>query len=328
MTQYVIGVDGGGTKTEFVLLDFSGNIIGRERGESTNYQVVGGEKLKQELIDCFSRLLNSTNVSSNKIEQIFLGLAGAGRESDRKEIVALFRDTDFSEKITVDSDAMVALAGAFGTRPGIIIISGTGAICFGKNSEGRVVRAGGWGYLLGDEGSGYFIGREAIIAALKDLDARGEKTKLRKKLEEHFELSSIDQIIPQVYQNRIDRVAIANLAPIVFEQTNQGDTIAEEIIRNTGKELGRLAKAVAQKLNFKADEIKVALIGSIFKQKDMLINEISKELYEVSWNVEIIDPMFAPQFGAAMVALQKSGIEINEQLIKNLQYSIKQNSSL
>ena len=328
MTQYVIGVDGGGTKTEFVLLDFSGNIIGRERGESTNYQVVGGEKLKQELIDCFSRLLNSTNVSSNKIEQIFLGLAGAGRESDRKEIVALFRDTDFSEKITVDSDAMVALAGAFGTRPGIIIISGTGAICFGKNSEGRVVRAGGWGYLLGDEGSGYFIGREAIIAALKDLDGRGEKTKLRKKLEEHFELSSIDQIIPQVYQNRIDRVAIANLAPIVFEQTNQGDTIAEEIIRNTGKELGRLAKAVAQKLNFKADEIKVALIGSIFKQKDMLINEISKELYEVSWNVEIIDPMFAPQFGAAMVALQKSGIEINEQLIKNLQYSIKQNSSL
>lgn len=218
---------------------------------------------------------------------------------------------------------MVALAGAFGTNPGIIIIAGTGAICFGKNSEGKLVRSGGWGYLLGDEGSGYFIGREAIIAALKDLDGRGEKTKLRSKLEKHFKLSSIDQIIPHIYQNRIDRVAIADLAPIVFEQASQGDAIAEEIIRRTGKELGSLAKSVAQHLNFESDEIKVALIGSIFKQKDMLINEISKELYEISWNVEISDPMFAPQYGAALLALQKSGAEINEMLLKNLQYSIK-----
>jgi len=328
MSRYVIGVDGGGTKTEFVLLDYSGNIIGRERGDSTNYQAVGGAKLKQELINCYNRLLNSTNVSSSKIEQIFLGLAGAGRESDRKEIIALFRDTEFDGKIAVDSDAMVALAGAFGTGPGIIVISGTGAICFGKNSKGTIVRAGGWGYLLGDEGSGYFIGREAIIAALKDLDGRGEKTNLREKIAEHFKLSSIDQIIPQVYQNRIDRIAIANLAPIVFEQTNRGDAIAEEIIRTAGKELGKLAKAVAQQLNFEADEIKVALIGSIFKQKDMLINEISKELYEISWNVEIIDPMFAPQYGAALVALQKAGIEINEELLKNLQQSINQINSL
>ena len=328
MNRYVIGVDGGGTKTEFVLLDYSGNIIGQQKGDSTNYQAVGGTKLKEEIGRCFTMLLNSTNVSSNKIEQLFLGLAGAGRESDRKEIIALFSDTDFSEKITVDSDAMVALAGAFGTGPGIIIISGTGAICFGKNSEGKVVRAGGWGYLLGDEGSGYFIGREAIIAALKELDGRGEKTKLRDRLEEHFKLSSIDQIIPHIYQNRIDRIAIANFAPIVFEQTSQGDAIAEKIIRTTGKELGRLAKAVAQQLKFEADEIKVAFIGSIFKQKDMLINEISKELYEISWNVEISDPMFAPQYGAALLALQKAGIEINEELLKNLQYSIKQSSGL
>jgi len=328
MNHYVIGVDGGGTKTEFVLLSYSGNVIGRAKGDSTNYQAIGGEKLKDELLKGFTALMNSTNVSSSKINLIFLGLAGAGRESDRKEIMALFSDTEFDQKIAVDSDAMVALAGAFGTGPGIIIIAGTGAICFGKGSSGLIVRAGGWGYLLGDEGSGYFIGREAIIAALKDHDGRGEKTSLRGSLEKHFNISSIDQIIPHIYQNRIDRVAIANLAPTVFEQALQGDIIAEEIIRRTGKELGILARAVAQQLNFGGNEIKVALIGSIFKQKDLLINEISKELYEVTWNIAINDPIFAPQYGAALLALQKSGIEINEMLLTNLRDSIKHIGSI
>ena len=138
----------------------------------------------------------------------------------------------------------------------------------------------------------------------------------------------MDQIIPQIYQNRIDRVAIADLAPIVFEQAGQGDAVAEEIIRRTGKELGILAKAVAQYLNFESDEIKVSLIGSIFKQKEVLINEISKELYEISWNLEISDPMFAPQYGAALLALKKSEIKIDDILLKNLWNSVKQMGSV
>jgi len=328
MNHYVIGVDGGGTKTEFVLLDYSGNVIGKLKGESTNYQVIGGKKLKEEILDGFTKIMNITNISPNKINCVFLGLAGAGRKNDQEEIIALFSDTEFSGKILVDSDAMAALAGAFGTGPGIIIISGTGAICFGKNNEGKVVRSGGWGYLLGDEGSGYFMGHEAIIAALKDLDGRGDKTKLRNRLEEHFKLTTIDQIIPYIYQEKIDRVAIADLALIVFEMANQGDAIAEQIVRRTGRELGILAKAVAHQLYFENNEIKVALIGSMFKQKEMFINEISKELYEISWNVEISDPMFEPQYGAALLALQKVEVEINEVLLNNIQYSIKQSGEM
>jgi len=323
MNHYVIGVDGGGTKTELVLVDISGNYIGRAKVGSSNYQGIGGEKLKETLLEGFSQLMKSTNVIDQKIDHIFLGLAGAGRESDRKEIKALFNNTEFQDKISVDSDAIVALAGAFGTAPGIIIISGTGSICFGKSSEGKVVRSGGWGYLLGDEGSGYYIGRKATMAALKDFDGRGDKTKLRSALEQHFNLTSIELIIPQIYQNKIDRIAIAQLAPIVFEYANNGDGVAEEIIRQTGRELGKLAKAVAEKLNFSNEEIRVALIGSIFKQKEMLINDISKELYEISWNIEISDSLFEPQFGAALMAMQKCKIEINEALLENLRYSIQ-----
>ncbi len=322
MTHYVIGVDGGGTKTELALIDLEGNLVGMERVGSTNYQAVGGEKLRDELLEGFSALANGTNVDIDRIDHIFLGLAGAGRQQDQEEIKALFDDTVFAGKITVDSDAIVALAGAFGTKPGIILIAGTGAICFGSNQDGKVVRSGGWGYLLGDEGSGYYFGREAIMAALKDFDGRGEKTDLKEKLKQHFELDSIDKIIPLIYQNKIDRVAVANIAPLVFELAKGGDLISEEIVRKAGIEMGLLTKSVANQLAFSGEEINVALIGSIFKQRDMLVNQISKELFEISWNVTIVEPRFQPTFGSALMGLKKQNVQIDEDLLFNLEMSI------
>jgi len=322
MTHYVIGVDGGGTKTDLVLVDLAGNLVGMEKVGSTNYQAVGGEKLRDELLEGFSGLANATNVDIDRIDHIFLGLAGAGRETDQEEIKTLFDDTVFAGKITVDSDAIVALAGAFGTNPGIILIAGTGAICFGSNQDGKIVRSGGWGYLLGDEGSGYYIGREAIMASLKDFDGRGEKTKLKEKLEQRFELDSIDKIIPFIYQDEIDRVIIANIAPLVFDCVKEGDFISGEIIRKTGHEMGLLAKSVAKQLGFSGEEINVSLIGSIFKQKEMLVNQISKELFEISWNVTIVEPRFQPSFGAALMGLKKQNVNIDETLLSTLETSI------
>ncbi len=323
MTHYVIGVDGGGTKTELALIDLSGNLVGMEKVDSTNYQAVGAEKLRDELLEGFSSLINATNVDVGRIDHIFLGLAGAGRQKDQDEIKALFDDTIFRGKISVDSDAVVALAGAFGCQPGIIIIAGTGAICFGSNGVGKKVRSGGWGYLLGDEGSGYYIGREAILAALKDFDGRGEQTKLKERLRQLFKIDAIDKIIPLIYKNKIDRQAIAALAPLVFEMARDNDYVAEEIIRRTGFEMGLMAKAVARQLGFSGEEIKVALIGSVFKQKDMLISHISKELFEVSWNVTIVEPQFYPSIGAALMALKAKEIKIDEELLYNLETSIK-----
>ncbi|MBN2008642.1 hypothetical protein JW960_04760 [candidate division KSB1 bacterium] len=318
MDNFVIGVDGGGTKTEAVLVTQGGNIISRALGGSTNYQAVGGDKLKREILNMIDKLLKGANVPPAKITNIFLGLAGAGRKSDQETIERLFKDTEFQNSIVVDSDAIIALSGAFANQPGIILIAGTGAICFGRNSGGRVVRSGGWGYLLGDEGSGYYIGREAILAALKDLDGRGDRTSLRKEIEVKFQLRNIDEIIPRVYQQKIDRVAIADLTPMVFDEAKKGDEVAQMIIKQAGSELGKLAKSVAQKLGFSDDAIKVALIGSLFKQKEELINEIAKELYEISWDIEILDPQFGPSIGAAILALEKAEVEISEMVLANL----------
>ena len=318
MGSYVIGVDGGGTKTDAVLVDSAGKVLSRVRGGSSNYQALGPAKLKDVLMSIFNEILTKAMITSSSLNRIYLGLAGAGRLSDQQEIKNIFSDTEFKDLITVNSDAIIALAGAFSNQPGIILIAGTGAICFGKNNQGDVVRSGGWGYLLGDEGGGYYIGKSAIIASLKDFDGRGETTSLRPIIETKFNLTSIDQIIPLIYKNNIDRVMIADLAPIVFEQAKLNDTISRQIIKEVGVELGHLAKAVAKRLDFADEKIKIALIGSIFKQKDLLVKEISKELYEISWDIQIMEPNYDPAIGAAILALNEIGIELNEARLNNL----------
>ena len=318
MFKYVIGVDGGGTKTDVILVSHEGSIIGRILGSSTNYQAVGGEKLKLKITSLIKKLLNETNVRENEISHLYLGLAGAGRKSDQDTIKKCFDDTDFKGKITVESDTRIAMAGAFGNRPGIILIAGTGDICFGMNADGEFFRSGGWGYLLGDEGSGYHIGHEAINAALKDYDGRGEPTSLRRLLETKYQLKSIDEIIPLVYQSKIDRAAIAGLAPMVYEEVKKGDSVAQQIIKEIGAELRKLIKSVKQNLNFKDKRVKVALIGSIFKQKEMLIHEIRNELHEIVTDIELTEPEFEPSLGAVLLALIKSGITIDDHILCNL----------
>lgn len=319
---FYIGVDGGGTKTEFALIDENGNLVAKSKAGSTNYQAVGANRVRQELLSGLDRLLKTANLNPERVQKIFMGLAGAGRKNDQLEIKRFFDRTAYQGKVFVDTDAVIALAGAFATGPGIILISGTGSICYGKNQVGTFVRSGGWGYLLGDEGSGYFIGNNAIIASLKDFDGRGEPTKLKHEICHHFNLKSIDEIIPLIYQNKISRIQIADLAPIVFRVAEEGDVIAQEIIKRAGKELGILARAVAEKLGFEGEEIKVALVGSIFKQKERLITHISKELFELSWNISIDEPLFQPVYGAALLALKQANVQLTEELLNNLQNSI------
>ena len=321
MERYIIGVDGGGTETIGVLMNAAGLVLAHAKVGPTNYQAVGAEKLKAEI----DRLVQLLGVGEDKvfkkISHLYLGFAGVGRESDRKEVSALFAQNSLFEKVSIESDALIALAGAFGGAEGIIIIAGTGAICFGRSQDGPVVRSGGWGYLLGDEGSGYFMGQQAIMAALKDLDGRGDKTKLREMIEKRFELSRIDQIIPGIYKGKIDRMAIAGLAPLVFELAADNDTEAAEIVRRTGNEQGKMAKAVAEQLKLLNQKIRVALIGGIFNQKEILENEIAKELYELSWDVEITDPQYPPVIGAGILALQGISKTIDDDVLTNLNRS-------
>ncbi len=208
---YVVGVDGGGTRTRALLANDKGEVLAQAEGGVSNVQVIGPEKLASVITEVLGELRQQSRMADVVPDYMYLGLAGAGRASDRQAAQVALAKAGVANALTVDTDASIALAGAFPMGPGIIIIAGTGSICYGKAAGGEVVRCGGWGYLLGDEGSGYFIGREALLAALKDLDGRGPATTLRRRLEQACQVERIDLVISRVYGGDLDRAAIAAL---------------------------------------------------------------------------------------------------------------------
>ncbi|MCK5738098.1 hypothetical protein KAH55_02910 [bacterium] len=317
MEKLFIGVDGGGTETLGILTNETGVILATAKVGASNYQAVGAENLKVELESLFSQLGVDLTGKDKMVEGIYLGLAGAGRESDKQEIRAIFKNAPYVNQLNVDSDAMIALSGAFSGAPGIIIIAGTGAICFGKSADDHVVRSGGWGYLLGDEGSGFFMGQQAIMAALKDLDGRGPKTRLRAAIEKRFNLKQIDLIIPKIYKGEIDRPTIASIGPIVFELAADNDAVATELVSRTGKEQGKMARAVAEKLNLNNQKIQIGLIGGVFNRRDVLESEIIKQLSDLSGDIEIGEPQNPPVIGAAILAMKNSGVALTEKILGN-----------
>lgn len=320
--KLVVGLDGGGTKTKGVLLQETGEILARTAGEASNIQAIGPEKLSKVLHLLVNNLIEKAHIKPDQIDHLYAGLAGAGRQADRDAIGEIIERLHLAKRYTIDTDAAAALSGAFAGGAGIIVISGTGAICFGKSADGAIYRCGGWGYLLGDEGSGYYIGQQAVIAALKDWDGRGPKTELRPAIENRYDIASIDMIISQIYSGKIDRVEIASLAPVVFEKFDAGDECARQIISTAGKELGVLISATARRMSLQGEKVTVALIGSIFIQRDKLIPFMLTETKRVSEQIQFIDPRFEPAIGAAILALQKERISISEDLLSKIAISM------
>ncbi len=317
LKKYVIGIDGGGTKTKAVLAETSGVLQGAAEAGLSNVQIVGAETCARTVSDLIARLTSEVGIAQRDISHIYLGLAGAGRETDKALTYEALRAAGLHE-ITIETDARIALEGAFGGGDGIILICGTGSICFGSAQDGEMIRAGGYGYLLGDEGSGYFFGREALIRSLKDLDGRGVKTSLRIRLEKHFNLKRIDGVIPRVYGGDLDRASISALAPLVFDEAQKGDEQAQQIIATAASDQASLIIAVAEKMRIVDERIQVALIGSIFKQKEVLMPLIKEKLNAFPGAIELVSPRFEPAIGAVLLAIEFCGISVNEEILTNL----------
>jgi len=319
MSKYVIGVDGGGTHTKSILVRDDGQVLGTIASGAANFQQLGVEGVKKVCQDILTEMGKKFYLSATQIACWGVGLAGAGREHDRRIVVETIEALGFAGRVIVQSDAYVALTGAFLGKPGIVLICGTGSMSIGMNQKGEIARTGGWGYLLGDEGSGYDIGRRALVAALKDFDQRGSRTRLRSKLERYFGIATIDQIIPKIYSKEIGKDQIAALAPIVFETASEGDLVAANIIDTVIVDMASLILSVAKKLGFHEETpLVVACSGSVFNQKDVLFPKLSAQVATVYPNVSISQPRFEPVVGAAIMALEKIGIQPTEDVLDNL----------
>jgi N-acetylglucosamine kinase-like BadF-type ATPase len=323
-TQYILGFDGGGTHFAGCLLDHTGEILAVASHPPASVSKLK-EKIAEPIMILTCELQAKAGLTPGPVHAAGFCSTGLGRPSEQKMVEHALRERNLAEKIVAESDAMAALTGAFGGGSGIIVIAGTGVICFGRTPGGEIIRVGGWGYLLGDEGSGFALAQAGLIAALKDWDGRGPRTALRPIFEKHFNVTSIDLIITPIYSGDYDRGKIAELAPLVFDAAAHGDAVAKEIIRHTGLELGNLIRAAVSRGEWNVP-IPLAPVGNLFRRRDVLLPGFWEVLPPSQF--QLTNPRFAPVVGAALLAMMRSGVALTEDFLTKLERSWQEKISL
>src|SRR5499427_9513678 len=260
--MHVLGIDVGGTKTVCLLANDHGTILAEARETGANLQGVGELALEKALNSVMESALAGQRVTPLAI---CLGIAGVDRAEDQKVVRGIMDRIGYKATILIVNDALIALQAGIGDDPGIVIVSGTGSIAYGRNARGEAARAGGWGYVLGDEGSGYWIGRLALRAVVRHADGRGRETSLTPLLLGHFGLAGAAELIHKVYHEELAPGAIAALARLVQQARDEGDLVAAGILDQAAEELVHTAAAVMKRLEMEDESFSFVLAGGMFR---------------------------------------------------------------
>jgi N-acetylglucosamine kinase-like BadF-type ATPase len=308
--QYVLGLDGGGSRTLCVILDEGGREVSRGQGGPSNHQSVGVEAAKQAIHDAVTTALDA--IGNPMLKAACWGMAGLDRPEDEDIIKEMARALMPEVDVEVVHDSTIALVGGTGgKRVGVVIIAGTGSIAVGYHPSGRVARAGGWGHLLGDEGSGFYIALGGLNAATRAHDGRGPITILVDRLPRAVNVSTLEDLANRIYLEGWTAPEVANLAPVVLEAADEGDDQAMKIVEDAAMELALAARVVIETLGMEDETFEVVLSGGIFKGSPRMVEIIQKELSEVNPQAEVILPRQEPAIGAGLIALEaaRSGVK-------------------
>ena len=302
--RHVIGIDAGGTKTICLLADEQGRILSRVRGEGANLQAVGELQVEKILHTVMVQAIGDRRLVP---DAICLGIAGVDRPNDFAVVNGIMQRIGFNSRVVIVNDALIALETGAPGAPGVVIISGTGSIAYGRNAAGEAARSGGWGYVLGDEGSGYWIGRAALRAVLRAADHRGPRTMLTAMLLEHFDVSQPQLLLHEVYHHHLKPAAIGALASCVQSAFSEGDQAAAGILRGAADELEGAALSVARRLDLTADAFTFILSGGIFRAVPWLAGELAQRLPVSAPRSTTMLLDREPAEGAVTIALQEAG---------------------
>jgi N-acetylglucosamine kinase-like BadF-type ATPase len=298
--MHVLGIDVGGSKTICLLADDEGRIIASEREEGANLQGAGELALEKVLHTVMEKAIADRDVRPSAI---CLGIAGVDRAADEAVVYGIMKRIGYKARILVVNDALIALQAGIGGGPGIVIVSGTGSIAYGRNAAGDAARAGGWGSVLGDEGSGYWIGRLALRAVVRHADGRGRATMLTEKLLGHFHAERAAELIHRIYHDEVGPRAIASLAQYVQDARAEGDLVAIAILNQAADELITAGTAVMARLDLKDDPFTFVLAGGMFHAVPWLCDQLQLLLPALAPQSKTMRLDAEPAIGAVQLAL-------------------------
>lgn len=318
-----IGIDGGGTQTRALLTDHTGKVRGCGHAGSANRNHYSRESVRRTLSALFQETLSSLPASGH-LAAIFLGVGGISTQGDRQDllqIVGEIPEISPSVQVIVENDTVVGLTGGLSGRPGLSLIAGTGSACLGINPHGDRRLCGGWGALADDIGSAPWIGLQALQAVVRAEDGRASPTRLQQIVFDFLGLSEPRELISRVHNYGLERAELGRLAPRVARASEEGDAVAQQILREAAAGLSEMVQVTAKKL-FGDKGCELVLVGGLALSgapfQPMLIERIQTDCPQV----RVCDPEMSPVKGAVLEALRADGVAWTPDILANLKASI------
>jgi N-acetylglucosamine kinase-like BadF-type ATPase len=301
-----LGVDGGQSSTTALIGDEQGRILGRGVGGPCNHATAteGRAKLERAVSASLASACAEANLDPPNVHFAAACFGMSGGPDDKEAILAALLRAD---RLIVTHDAAIALSGATLTGQGIVTIAGTGSIAFARNAAGQTARAGGWGYVFGDEGGAFDIVRQAVRAALRMEEGWGPPTALRQSLLHATASANANQVLHLFYTPDWPRSRVATLAPIVDSAAAEGDFVAVRILDQAAQELALLAASVRGQLWQPGEAAHVAYIGGVFASARLL--ERYRMLVELESGNRCAAPLRGPAEGALLEAMRAAGVK-------------------
>lgn len=317
--RYVIGVDGGQTSTTAVIADETGHLLGIGHGGPANHihEIGGVERIRRSLSDAVRDAIVMADLQNARITAACLGMTGSS-----EEVEGICTPVIPADRLIFGQDTLIALYAVTFGRPGVVIIAGTGSAAYGVNLRGETAHAGGWGYLLGDEGSGYWIALQALNACCRAGDGIAPPTQLQSMLLKRLEAQDLQEVHTLVYSGRLSRPDLAILAETVALAAAQGDATARRILREAGKELALCANAVVQRLQMQTEPVMVGTVGGVFRAGRSVLRSFREGVKTVAPQAAIVAPRVPAAVAAAIMALEAISVPVQDGLLSNVQTAL------
>lgn len=304
----VLGIDGGGTKTRCAIAR-DGKIVATSNTGASNLVRRSEDDVRTALHGAIRSACATAEIAPEQIEAACLGLGGASRENIAARVREIVGEV-LRCPTEVVGDMLVAFDAAMRGGAGVVVIAGTGSIAYGCDEKGDTARAGGWGSVISDEGSGYWIGKNALAAAFRALDT-GRTTVLIGHIMDAWSLPNRDELV--AVANRNPQPNFAELAPVVFKAAAEGDAIAQELLSSAGAELAKLAKVVVRRLWPPGNKMHVAALGGVFSTSNLVFkvfeNSVHSEVPEAVVRLVAEDPVQGALFRAEQLLAKAAGVE-------------------
>lgn len=294
----VLGLDAGGTKTVCQVADSQGRILGSARGPGANLQNSGELHVEKVLFDV---IRVATREADAWPSVVCLGMAGVDRPDDAAVVKDILQRLVPRSTVVVVNDALIALEAGVPSAPGVVVIAGTGSIAYGRDAHGRAARAGGWGYVLGDEGSGYWLGRQALRAVVRAADGRGPATVLTPLVLAHYGAARPQDLVREIYLGRFQPSTVAAIASLLEGAAEQGDPLAVHLIDTAARELSLAARSVCARLGLMQGP--VVLAGGMFRAVPRLAPRVAQDLNHHMPGMAVRPLEAEPALGAVRLAL-------------------------